>query len=105
MYIIGVDESEGQCLQTFYLYPRHLFYLACSSSHLYGTGLSFKLLNLYSKLYLEAQGIFKAVVWASSRLTSTTSRLGLYYKLPKGGTLCLKVLPQLCDNFLKASTT
>jgi hypothetical protein len=34
MSTIGVDESEGQCLLTLYLYPRHLFYLACGLSHL-----------------------------------------------------------------------
>jgi hypothetical protein len=46
----GVDDSEGQCLLTLYLYPRHLFYLTCSSSHLQGGSLSLKLLSLHYKL-------------------------------------------------------
>jgi hypothetical protein len=50
MSTIGVDESKGQCLSTLYLYFGQLFYLACDSSHLYGGGLSLKLLNLHSKL-------------------------------------------------------
>jgi hypothetical protein len=50
MSITGVDESERQYPLTLYLYPRDLFYLVCDSSHLYGGGLSLKLLNLYSKL-------------------------------------------------------
>jgi hypothetical protein len=50
MSTIGVDENEGQCPSILYLYPRHLFYLACGSIHLYGGGLSLKLLSLHSKL-------------------------------------------------------
>jgi hypothetical protein len=50
MSTIGVDENEGQCPSTFYLYPEQLYYLTCGSSHLYGGGLSLKLLNLQSKL-------------------------------------------------------
>jgi hypothetical protein len=46
----GVDGNERQCPSILYLYPKHLLYLACSSSHLYGGGLSLKLLSLYSKL-------------------------------------------------------
>jgi hypothetical protein len=46
MHTIGIDETEKQCLLTLYLYPKHLFYLACGSSHLYGL----KLLSLHSKL-------------------------------------------------------
>jgi hypothetical protein len=45
------------------------------------------------------------VASASSRLTCTPNRLGLYSKLPKGGTLCLKVSPPLCDNFIEVSRT
>jgi hypothetical protein len=45
------------------------------------------------------------VAWAPSRLACTPSRLGLYSKLPKGGTLCLKELPPLCNNFLEVSKT
>jgi hypothetical protein len=50
MSTTGIDESKGQCPLTLYLYPRDLFYPACDSSHLYGGGLSLKLLNLHSKL-------------------------------------------------------
>jgi hypothetical protein len=46
MSTTDVDESEGQCPSTFYLYPRHLFYLAYNSSYLYGGGLSLKLFSL-----------------------------------------------------------
>ena len=49
----GVDKSEGQCPSTLYLYNVQLFYLICNSSHLYGGGLSLKLLNLYSKLFKD----------------------------------------------------
>jgi hypothetical protein len=47
------------------------------------------------------------VAWLALQvdLAYTPSRIGLYSKLPKGGTLCPKVLPPLCDNFLKASRT
>jgi hypothetical protein len=45
MSTISVDENEGQCPSTFYLYPRHLFYFAYGSSH-HGGGLSLKLLSL-----------------------------------------------------------
>jgi hypothetical protein len=34
MSIIGVDETEGQYPSIIYLYPKHLFYLVCGSSHL-----------------------------------------------------------------------
>ena len=50
MSIIDVDERERQCPLTLYLYLKQLCYLACDSSHLYGGGLRFKLLNLHSKL-------------------------------------------------------
>jgi hypothetical protein len=50
MSTIGVNESEKQYPSTLYLYPTHLFYITCGSSHLYGGGLSLKLLSLYSKL-------------------------------------------------------
>jgi hypothetical protein len=50
MSTTGVDESEGQCQSTLYLYPKYLFYLACVSSHLYGCDLNLKLLGLHSKL-------------------------------------------------------
>jgi hypothetical protein len=51
MSITGVDESGEQYPSTLYLYSRHLFYLTCNLSHLYGSGLSFKLLSLHSKLF------------------------------------------------------
>jgi hypothetical protein len=50
MNTTGIDESERQCFLTFYLYSKQLYYLACGSSHLYGGGLSIKLLNLHSNL-------------------------------------------------------
>jgi hypothetical protein len=93
MSTTGVDESEGG---TLHLYPRPLFYFACGSSHLYGGGLSLKLFSLYPKLFKGC---------ALSCLACIPSRLGLNSKLPKGSTLCLKVPPPLCDNFLEASTT
>jgi hypothetical protein len=51
MSTIGVDESEKQYPSILYLYLRYLFYLACGLSHLQGSGLSLKLLSLYSKLF------------------------------------------------------
>jgi hypothetical protein len=51
MSTTGVEENKEQYPWTLYLYPRHLFYLPCSSSHLYGSSLSLKLLSLYSKLF------------------------------------------------------
>jgi hypothetical protein len=51
-----------------------------------------------------AQGIFKAVP-CSIRLACTPSRLGLYSKSSKGGTLYLKVPPLPWYNFLKAFRT
>jgi hypothetical protein len=51
MSTTGIDESEGQCPLILNLYLGQLFYLACSSSHLYGSGLSFKLFSLHSKLF------------------------------------------------------
>jgi hypothetical protein len=62
------------------------------------------ILDIYSTLFV-AQAISKAEARAPSRLACTPSRLGLYSKLPKGSTLCLKVPPLLCDNFLEASRT
>ena len=50
MNTTGIDGSEGQCPLTLYLYPKYLFYLTYGSSHLYGGGLSLKLLSLYSNL-------------------------------------------------------
>jgi hypothetical protein len=73
MSTTGVDESERQCPSTLYSYPRHLFYLACGSSHLYGGGLSLKLLNLHSKLFKGCALSSKVVAWASSRLACTPS--------------------------------
>jgi hypothetical protein len=51
MSTTDVDKNDGQCSLTLYLYPKHLFYLTCGSSHLYGGGLSLKLLSLHSKLF------------------------------------------------------
>jgi hypothetical protein len=53
MSTTGVDESEGQCSSTLCLYHGQLFYLICSSSHLYGGDLSLKLLSLHSKLFKD----------------------------------------------------
>ena len=91
--------------------------------------LSIYILNIHSTLFVT-QAISKAVAWASSLLSlhsklskgyalrSKTSLrrwlgpqiawlalqvdLALYSKLPKGGTLYLKVPPPLCDNFIEA---
>jgi hypothetical protein len=45
-----VDENKGQCTLTLCLYLKQLYYFACGSSHMFGGGLSLKLLSLYSKL-------------------------------------------------------
>jgi hypothetical protein len=50
MSTTDIDENEGQCPLTLYLYLGQLFYVACGSSHLYSGGLSLKLFNLHSKL-------------------------------------------------------
>jgi hypothetical protein len=50
MSIIGINANEGQYPSTLYLYFGYIFYLTCGSSHLYGDGLSLKLLNWHSKL-------------------------------------------------------
>jgi hypothetical protein len=53
MNVTSVDESEEKYPPTLYLYLEQLFYLACSSNHFYGDGLSLKLLNLHSKLFKD----------------------------------------------------
>jgi hypothetical protein len=50
MNTTSIDESEGQCPLTIYLYPESLHNLVCGSNHLYGGGLHLKLLSLHSKL-------------------------------------------------------
>jgi hypothetical protein len=86
--------------------------------------LSIYTLDIYSTL-LAAQAIFNAVAWASSYLacipsylkivsygprhlessTLSLKSLGLYSKSSKDGTLCPKVPPPPCYNFLEASRT
>jgi hypothetical protein len=63
--------------------------------------LSLKLLSLYSKL---SKGYALRPKASLKRCLGPKSR-DLYYKLPKGGTLYIKVPPPLCDNFLEASKT
>jgi hypothetical protein len=42
-----------------YLYFEQLYYLTCGSSHLYGGGLSLKLLYLHFKLFKGCALVFK----------------------------------------------
>ena len=60
MNATSIDESEDQYPPTLYLYLEQLFYLACSSNQFYGDGLSFKLLNLHSKLFKDCALWLKA---------------------------------------------
>jgi hypothetical protein len=84
MSAIDIDESEGQSPLTLYLYSRHLFYLACGSSHLYGSSLSLKLLSLHSKLSkgcaLRPKASLKRwigpqVTWLAFQVTLASSRI------------------------------
>jgi hypothetical protein len=98
MSTTGVDKSEGQCPSILYLNPRHLFYLTC------GQAIS-KAVAWASSYLACTPSYLKAMPWGPSCLAYTPSWLGLHSKLPKGGTLSLKVPPLLCDNFLEVSRT
>jgi hypothetical protein len=62
MSITDVDKNEEQCPSTLYLYHGQLFLLACGSSHLYGGGLSLKIMSLHSKLSKDC------VLWPKASL-------------------------------------
>jgi hypothetical protein len=99
MSTTSVDKNEGQYPSTLYSYPEQLFYLAYSSSHLYGCSLSLKLLSLHFKPFKDCALWSKASLkrWLGPQVARLVFQvIQRQYLVPQGTTTSL---PQLFRSF------